>query len=146
MRASRRRVVGATRVVLDTNVVLSALVFSRGSAVTLRHAWLAGCVMPLVSTYTTKELIRVLGYPKFRLDVDDQRALLADYLPYCEAVVIPEPPPVVPDCRDPCDVPFLHLALAGQAGLLVTGDRDLLALAPAFPCPIITLDAMLGML
>lgn len=146
MTASERAAAGSMRVVLDTNVVLSALVFGRGSAVTLRHAWQSGRIVPLVSTDTAKELIRVLGYPKFRLDVGDQRALLADYLPHCETVVIPEPTPVVPDCRDLFDVPFLHLALAGKAQLLVTGDRDLLALAAVFSCPIVTLEAMLGML
>ena len=51
---------------------------------------------------------------------------------------MPDPPPVVPDCRDPSDKPFLELALAGQADALVTGDGDLLALAPVFPIPIIT--------
>jgi predicted nucleic acid-binding protein len=47
-------------------------------------------------------------------------------------------PPVVPDCRDPKDRPFLELASFARADALVTGDADLLALAQVFPVPIIT--------
>ncbi|MFM2252851.1 MAG: hypothetical protein RJB68_1188 [Pseudomonadota bacterium] len=60
---------------------------------------------------------------------------------------IPHPPPQVPDCRDALDEPFMHLALAGKAQVLVSGDRDLLAIATEFEqvsgCPILTLDAFL---
>ena len=62
--------------------------------------------------------------------------MLADYLPYCTAVRMPAKPPKTPVCRDPADIPFLQLALAGKAEFLVTGDRDLLALANRFTCAI----------
>ncbi|MDE2408663.1 MAG: putative toxin-antitoxin system toxin component, PIN family [Xanthomonadaceae bacterium] len=116
------------RIVFDTNVVLSALVFRNAAATHLRHAWQHGSCLPLVSTPTVEELLRVLAYPKFRLRAEDQHELLADYLPWTRTVHIPQPPPAVPDCRDPFDIPFLHLAAAGRAKTLVTGDRDLLAL------------------
>jgi len=116
-------------VVFDTNVVLSALVFSEGSTALLRAVWLRGDCVPLASTTTTKELIHVLAYPKFRLNAATQQELLADYLPYTLVVDIPEPPPVVPDCRDAFDLPFLYLATAGLADILVTGDADLQILA-----------------
>jgi putative PIN family toxin of toxin-antitoxin system len=116
-------------VVLDTNVALSALLFRGGATGRLRHAWQDGACLPLVSTATVQELIRVLAYPKFRLSADDQHELLADYLPYAHSVRIPKRAPVVPDCRDPFDRPFLELAVAGRAAVLVSGDRDLLALA-----------------
>ena len=132
------------RAVLDTNVVLSALVFRGGSAGRLRLAWQRGLVLPLASTATVQELIRVLAYPKFRLSQAEQDELLADYLPYAETVRIPQPPPTVPDCRDVLDLPFMHLAVAGKARALVTGDRDLLAIAAEFErassCPIMPLD------
>jgi putative PIN family toxin of toxin-antitoxin system len=117
------------RVVLDTNVVLSALVFRSETASRLRHAWQCGACRPLVSTATVRELLRVLAYPKFRLSTDDQQELLADYLPFTTSVRIPATPPAVPQCRDPHDSIFLELAAAGRARLLVSGDRDLLALA-----------------
>lgn len=124
----------APRVVLDTNVVLSALVFRSGPAARLRQAWHGGACTPLVATATAQELIRVLAYPKFGLSVDDQHHLLADYLPWTRSVRIPQPPAALPaECRDPFDAPFLHLAVAGKAHALVTGDADLLVLAGSLP-------------
>jgi uncharacterized protein len=134
------------RVVLDTNIVLSALVFRGGVAARARVAWQAGAFTPLVSTATTQELVRVLAYPKFQLTKEDRDELLADYLPYATTVRIPEPPPHVPECRDPLDIMFLHLAAAGKAKALVTGDRDLLALAGQTKFEILTLDAFLARL
>ena len=61
--------------------------------------------------------------------------------PGCEMVAITQPP-VVPECRDPRDRPFLELAAAAQADALVTGDSDLLVLAPEFDVPIITPAAL----
>lgn len=133
------------RVVLDTNVVLSALVFGGGTAGRLRLGWQQGVFVALASTATVKELVRVLAYPNFRLSKLEQDELLADYLPHTQAVRIPQPPPTVPECRDPLDAPFMHLAVAGKAKVLVSGDRDLLALADVFEktcgCPILSLDA-----
>jgi putative PIN family toxin of toxin-antitoxin system len=136
------------RVVLDTNVVLSALVFGGGQAGRLRLGWQQGAFVPVVSTATAQELVRVLAYPKFRLSKSDQDELLADYLPYAQTVRVPQPPPTVPECQDPMDVPFLHLAVIGQAQWLVSGDKDLLALAEKFQqatgCRIVTMDTFLN--
>lgn len=132
------------RVVLDTNVVLSALVFGKGTTARLRAAWQGGHFLPLVSTATAQELVRVLAYPKFRLDAQEQQELLADYLPYAEVVRIPQSPPPVPFCRDRLDMPFLHLAVAGRADALVTGDADLLTLDRVGRCPIMTPEAFVS--
>ncbi|GAA0710224.1 putative toxin-antitoxin system toxin component, PIN family [Dokdonella soli] len=134
---------GPARIVLETNVVLSALIFGTGPMARLRGVWQARRCVPLVSTYTAQEFMRVLAYPKFRLDANERTELVADYLPYAEAVRIPEPPPAVPACRDPCDVPFLHLAVAGRASVLVSGDRDLLALAGRTDFDILAPEAFL---
>jgi uncharacterized protein len=122
--------------VIDTNLVLSALVFG-GDLAKLRLAWQGERLTPLVSRATVTELIRVLAYPKFKLTKSEQEHLLADYLPFCDTVLIPDRLPAIPDCRDPFDVPFLVLALVGRADYLVTGDRDLLSLADQFSCPIV---------
>ena len=135
---------GKARVVLDTNVVLSALVFGGGNAGRLRHAWQSGAFTPLASTATAQELVRVLAYPKFRLSAADREELLADYLPYLTSVRMPDPPPTVPECRDPFDVMFLELATVGKAKTLVTGDRDLLALAGQTKFTILALDIFLA--
>jgi putative PIN family toxin of toxin-antitoxin system len=133
----------APRVVLDTNLVLSALVFVQGRLAPLRHAWQGGRCQPLVSSDTATELLRVLTYPKFKLAPDEQQELLADYLPRCTAVRIANPPPATPACRDPFDVPFLQLAAAGKADFLVTGDQDLLSLAGEFERPIVSAEQLL---
>lgn len=133
----------APRVVLDTNVALSALVFAQGHLGVLRQIWHDARCRPLLSQATAAELMRALAYPKFKLSADEQRELLADYLPYCTTVRMPAHPPRTPPCRDALDLPFLQLALAGKADYLVTGDKDLLALAREFSCPIVTADHFL---
>jgi uncharacterized protein len=134
------------RVVADTNVVLSALVFAQGRLAALRRAWQQGQCVPLVSRTTLEELVRVLGYPKFKLTAEEQRELLADYLPYCTTVRMPAKAPRVPACRDPLDLPFLQLAAAGKADYLITGDQDLLSLSRGLTCPIVSPDAFLASL
>ena len=130
------------RVVLDTNVALSALLFGAGPTARVRTGWQAVRFVPLASTATAQELVRALGYPKFRLSAAEQAELLADFIPCVEVVEIPNPPLQVPPCRDPHDLPFLHLAVAGKARALVSGDRDLLALAGARGlCPVLTVNA-----
>lgn len=126
------------RIVLDTNVVVSALRFTGGSLARIRAAWHSGTIVPLASAATVTELIRALTYPKFALSELEQRELLGDYLPRCESVVIRDPLDHLPRCRDPHDQMFLELAEAGNAQWLVTGDRDLLALQGQVKCGITT--------
>ena len=124
--------------VLDTNVLVSALLFARGRLLWLRSAWQDGQVIPLLGRETAEELLRVLHYPKFRLTREDREELLADLLPHCE--IVPEAPFVgdLPHCRDPADEKFLRLARAARADALVTGDADLIALAERFEIAILT--------
>jgi len=130
------------RVVLDTNVVLAALVFGGEAMARIRAGWQSERFLPLASTPTVQELVRALTYPKFRLTATEQTELLADYLPWVRVVEIPDPPPLVPRCRDPFDKPFLQLAVVGKARALVSGDQDLLVLDGASGiCPIVTVDA-----
>ncbi len=131
------------RVVFDTNVVVSALLFGGPATARLRRLWLEGECTPLVSADTAGELLRVLAYPKFRLTPSDREELLGDYLPFRQVLPLPEPPPKVPECRDPFDLPFLQLAAAGRA-TLVTGDRDLLVLAGVARFPIVSIEAFLA--
>ena len=128
------------RVVIDTNLALSALVFAGDRLSPLRLAWQSQRILPLVSKATVAELMRALTYPKFRLASHEQEELLADYLPYCITVRISVPPPATPPCRDAFDVPFLELVLTGKAEALVTGDKDLLSLAGSLACPILSAD------
>ena len=134
----------APRVVLDTNVVLSALLFSQGRLAPLRLAWQRTAFHPLVSKPTIEELMRALTYPKFKLTSEDRRELLGDYLPYCTTVRMPAKPPRTPPCRDAFDVAFLQLAIVGKADYLVTGDKDLLDIPDKAGFPVIAPEAFLS--
>ena len=134
----------ASRVVLDTNVVVSILVFPAGPHAAFRLAWQDGTCRPMVSGATLAELMRVLAYPEFKLAPDAQEALLAQYLPYCDTVPIPETPPKTPACRDPDDVAFLQLAVVAKADCLVTSDKDLLVIGHRLGCPIVTPEKFLA--
>ena len=78
-----------SRVVLDTNVVVSALLCHGGALAWLRGTWRSGQILPLASREITAELIRVLACPKFALSDGEQRDLLDDYLPFCGSVAVP---------------------------------------------------------
>ena len=132
------------RAVLDTNIVVSALLFAHGKLAPIRLAWQADTFAPLASAATTEELIRVLSYPKFKLAAEDRDELLGDYLPYCTTVRMPAKAPKVPLCRDPWDLPFLQLAAYGKADFLVGGDRDLLNIRAKTPYSIVTAEAFMS--
>lgn len=132
------------RVVLDTNVLVSALLFGRGRLIWIRHAWQAGELVPLMSRETAAELLTVLRYPKFQLSSLEREDLLADLLPFCETISVDVALSDMPSCRDDHDRKFLAVAVAGGADRLVTGDVDLLALAGSFPIPIVTPAALLA--
>jgi putative PIN family toxin of toxin-antitoxin system len=115
------------RIVFDTSVVVSAVLFRNGQLSWLRGHWRDGGCACLVSRETAEELARVLRYGKFRLSTDAFYEALAVYLPYCEIVEVTRKCSVA--CRDPKDQSFLDLAHSGKADSLVSGDRDLLVLA-----------------
>jgi len=115
------------RVVLDTNCILSTLLFSKGSLAWLRDAWMRQRFIPLISRDTAGELIRVLNYPKFQLDKNEQEIILAEFLPYAEVVHIEIVPKNLPKLQDQDDLIFLALAVYGKADALISGDAHILA-------------------
>ncbi|NVZ10771.1 putative toxin-antitoxin system toxin component, PIN family [Allochromatium humboldtianum] len=126
------------RVVLDTNCLVSALIFSRGRFDWLREAWQTKRFTALASHDTVSELLRLLTYPKFKLTREEQETLLADFLPYVETVKIDTTPESLPDIRDADDIIFLVLAVVGRADALVSGDGDIQAVRDQFHVPILT--------
>jgi len=111
-------------VVIDTNVVLSALLF-RGELARLHDLWKDGTIRPIMSRDTFDELKRTLAYPKFKLTGDEIAFLLEEeILPFFE--VIEYVPDIEGISRDPDDDIFIALALSGKAPYIITGDRDLL--------------------
>lgn len=129
------------RVVLDTNVALSALLFRNGRLAWLVKAWQSQQLIPLVSRESVLELLRVLAYPKFKLNKQERDAILAAFLPHTEAVSVAEMLTAkLPACRAPEDLKFLALAQAAAADYLVTGDSDLLDITAFTPFRILSPD------
>lgn len=113
------------RLVLDTNVLVSALLF-RSEASGLFDAWCSGEFRMAVSEAILDEYERVLGYPKFRLRRQEREAIMRQYvLPFCDRY---KPEQTRQVCTDPDDDKFFHCASAAHAAL-VSGDRAVLALA-----------------
>ncbi len=125
-----------TRIVFDTNIIISALLFKKGSLSFLREQWASQQLIPLVSKQTAQELLRVLEYPKFKLSKSAQNELLAEYLPYAKIVDVNCDVSDLEICRDIHDQKFLELAHCGKADFLVTGDNDLLVLNGSLGFPI----------
>jgi len=130
------------RVVLDTNTLISALLFS-GTASRLVPLWQSGRITVLLSKAILEEYLRVLVYPKFRLTDQEIRGLIEeDLLPFVDTVQVRKSLKVV--TRDPEDDKFLECAVAGRAAYLVTGDRDLLELGSHRTIKILTVGEFLN--
>lgn len=114
------------RAVIDTNVLVSALLLSREKWAWLIHAWKSNRIIPIISRPTPLEILRVLSYPKFQLEPTEKEALVADFLPFAETLKDPASKVPLTPCRDPEDDKYIILAVAAGADYLVTGDKDLL--------------------
>ena len=114
------------RVVLDTNVIVSALLFT-GISSKLVPLWEGGGITALVSRGILEEYLRVLSYPKFKLSEGDIKGLIQEeLLPYVD-VVKPWRRLRAVD-RDPSDDKFVECAVAGKARVIISGDKDLLSI------------------
>lgn len=127
------------RVILDTNVLVSYLL-ARQPGVAVRlivDAALAGRYHLLLPTGVAEELQVVVAakpYLSKRLPAEQVSRFLATLGAVAE-VVLPTVAPDAPLVRDPKDDYLLAAARRGRADVLVTGDRDLLALAGAVAPP-----------
>jgi putative PIN family toxin of toxin-antitoxin system len=128
------------RVVIDSNVLISARLSPRGAPGRLLAAWLAGRFELIVSPELLAELEGVLERPKFRrwLTVEEARAFVRTLR--TTATLIDDPPPQHHDLRDPDDGYLLTLARAAKADCLVSGDGDLTSLSNPRPPVIIPAD------
>lgn len=126
----------AERLVLDTNVLISAALSPRGSPRAVVDAARTASGILLFSRQTLEELRNRLLGPKFDRYVGwEGRAL---YLAQLEAVA--EWVSITGaklGCRDPDDDKVLETALMGEASCIVTGDRHLLAMSPFQGIPIV---------
>jgi putative PIN family toxin of toxin-antitoxin system len=130
------------RIVVDTNALISRLLVTDSVAArAVRKAVDEGQL--LASEATMTELADVLSRPKF-----DPYVSIADRREFVRLLGgIVELVPIIAEvraCRDPRDDKFLDVAVNGNADLIVTGDRDLLALHPFRGIPIHTPAQYLG--
>ena len=110
------------RVVLDTNVLVSALLF-KGALSRLVELWQKGKMIPLISRETFEELTTVLHYPKFFLSKDEMKSIIEhEILPYFEIIEVDKSVKGV--CRDPGDDKFISCAISASADCIVSGDKD----------------------
>lgn len=116
------------RLILDTNILVSAFVFKSETAnIVVRHA--AKKHTLLFSESTFKELKSTLLKPKFAeiVELTTIRSFIINLVRIGEFI---EPTEEIRVCRDPKDNKFLELASAGTASCIITGDKDLLILNP----------------
>lgn len=113
----------AIRVVLDTNIIVSALLF-KGELSKIVDLWKKGKIIPSISRETFEELKDVLEYPKFSLSNIELKTLVEEeILPFFEVVEIKDK--VSGICRDPHDDKFISCAISSSADFIVSGDKDL---------------------
>jgi len=117
---------GEIKVVIDTNVIISAILFG-GIPGELISLWKSSRIKPLASKEIIDEYIKVFAYPKFELsEVEINYILYFEILPYFNIVETKLGRVIVK--KDPSDDKFIHCAKAGEARLIISGDRHLLAL------------------
>ena len=114
-------------VVLDTNVILSAVMFG-GKPRQILEAALSGTVRLFVSEPLVAELQTVLQRPKFGVGAQFVQTVISELAAIAEWIEPTEHFEVVKD--DPSDNRFIDCAVAAKADYLITGDNHLL-LSPA---------------
>jgi uncharacterized protein len=114
------------RVVIDTNVVVSGLLFG-GIPGELIHYWKSGHIKPFASAEIIDEYIRVLAYPKFNLSEEEIHYLLYfEILPYFSVVTVGQVQSSIIQ-EDPSDDKFILCAEAAHANTIISGDQHLLS-------------------
>lgn len=126
------------RLVLDTNVLVSALLFRGGPPERLLAKWRLGAFEMVTSEYVLEELSG--AWQRLAARHRQQPADLNDFLDLvrlrCEMVAVDAATLAQAQAsglRDGDDLPILALLIVSGADFLVTGDKDLLALAGTFP-------------
>ena len=123
------------KVVLDTNVLVSALLKRDGVPGRLLQSVWDGTLDLVLSEALLTELRDVLRYPKIRKRLvanSIEVELFLELLPFftiqvdLSGIKVPRP-------RDAADAMVLATFVAGQADWLVSGDEDLLVLADQYP-------------
>ncbi|HEY5099445.1 MAG TPA: putative toxin-antitoxin system toxin component, PIN family [Gaiellaceae bacterium] len=120
------------RAVLDSNVLIAAILSPLGPPAQLVARWLSGEFELVVSDNLLAELERALAYPKLQKRIPEAEA--AAYVSMFERAAVRWSDPPAPPARSTDSGDDYLIALAeGASAVLVSGDRHVLALAPAMP-------------
>ena len=134
------------RLVLDTNILIGALITKGTPPDQLYRAWLRGDIELVTSATQIAELAEVLARPRIRrlVDADEANAILENLA--VRALVLNDLP-AVDLSPDPSDNPILAAAIAGNADFVVSGDKKhVLSLGEVDGIPIVTArDALKGL-
>ena len=112
------------RVILDTNVLLAALISPHAPPDTIYRAWRAGRFDLLTSQVQLDELRRVSRYPKLKAILPAHR--IGTMINNLQRAIMLDPISALPDgleADDPNDTFLLAMALVGEVDYLITGDR-----------------------
>ena len=132
------------RVVLDTNILVSALITKGTPPDQLYQAWLRNEIELVTSDAQIDEVTDVLARPRLRRYVDSDEAAKMVAAIHRRATVLSDVP-VIRRSPDPKDDPILAVAIAGGVGLVVSGDKsDMLALRDVEGIPIRSARAASG--
>lgn len=125
-------------VVLDTNVLVSGLAYPGGPPGRLVTAWRGGAFRLASSEFALRELTRILPRMSARTGMSPME--LRDFLDAFRTTATWVEPDAdtmaqaqASGLRDPNDVPILAMLIAASADCLVSGDKDLLAVADRYP-------------
>jgi putative PIN family toxin of toxin-antitoxin system len=131
---------GKIRVLLDTNIYISALGWS-GKPKIIFEKCLSGEFELITSAEQLDELIRVMDYSKFKFTLDQKQNMLGIISSIAIFVEIPRKLKVIED--DPDDDVILETAVVGNVDFLITGDPHLLKIKEFAKIKIVTANEFL---
>lgn len=109
------------RIILDTNVLLSALISPYGAPDVIYRAWRAAKFDVITSIIQLEELRRASRYPKFKTIL--QPAKVGTMINHLQHAIVLEQLIIEEEAEDPNDNFLISMAMIGKADYLITGDR-----------------------
>lgn len=136
------------KAVLDANVLVSAILTSKGHPAKILNKWKAGAFDLVMSLSILKEIGRVIFYPKIKkrlswsdLEIDEFLLGLAQF-----SIMVSKESKIDVIKEDPTENKYLACAQKGKADFIVTGDQHLLKLQNYKGVKIVTPKAFLNIL
>jgi len=114
------------RAVLDTNVLVSAILIPRGHPATIVAAWRRGDFQLVTSAPLLEELANVLLRPRIRRRLAGSPDDIANFLlDLQQTAIVAAPSFELSVVRDAADNRVIEAAVAARADYVVSGDQDL---------------------